>query len=129
MTRTGSTPPGRFATLTRYEDGSAMTRTVRPPRAARNTVTSADGTRIGYRTVGDGTGLILVGGALRTAEDYLPLAAALAERCAVHVVDRRGRGDSGPQDPDTACAPRSRTSSPSRRPPAPGGRSVIATEG
>lgn len=76
-----------------------MTRTVRPPRAARNTVTSADGTRIGYRTVGDGTGLILVGGALRTAEDYLPLAAAMAERCAVHVVDRRGRGDSGPQGP------------------------------
>ena len=25
-----------------------MTRTVRPPRAARNTVTSADGTRIGW---------------------------------------------------------------------------------
>jgi pimeloyl-ACP methyl ester carboxylesterase len=63
------------------------------------TAVSADGTRIGYRTLGRGPGVIVVGGSLRTAEDYLPLAAALAESCTVHVVDRRGRGTSGPQGP------------------------------
>ena len=66
---------------------------------ARSTVTSADGTRVGYQTVGDGPGLIVVGGALRAGDDYLPLARALAGRFAVHVVDRRGRGASGPQGP------------------------------
>ncbi len=60
---------------------------------------SADGTAIGYRTVGSGPGVVVVGGALRTAEDYLSLAATLAESCTVHVVDRRGRGASGPQGP------------------------------
>ena len=59
---------------------------------------SAAGT-IGYRTLGSGPGLVVVGGALRTAEDYLPLATTLAEFCTVHVVDRRGRGTSGPQGP------------------------------
>ncbi len=44
--------------------------------------------------------MIVVGGALRTARDYLPLAGALAHHaCTVHVVDRRGRGASGPQGP------------------------------
>jgi pimeloyl-ACP methyl ester carboxylesterase len=65
--------------------------------AVEHAVTAADGTRIGYRTLGRGPGLILVGGSLRIAEDYLPLAAALAGSFAVHVVDRRGRGASGPQ--------------------------------
>jgi pimeloyl-ACP methyl ester carboxylesterase len=60
---------------------------------------AADGTTIGYRTLGSGPGLVVVGGALRTAEDYLPLATTLAESCTVHVVDRRGRGASGPQGP------------------------------
>lgn len=69
-------------------------------RVSRSAVTSADGTRIGYRTVGDGDGLIVLGGALRSGEDYLPLARALADRFAVHLVDRRGRGTSGPQGPD-----------------------------
>jgi pimeloyl-ACP methyl ester carboxylesterase len=60
-------------------------------------VASADGTKIGYRTVGAGEPVVVVGGALGTAEDYMPLAAALAPRFAVHVIDRRGRGVSGPQ--------------------------------
>ncbi|MEU7871710.1 alpha/beta hydrolase [Dactylosporangium sp. NPDC049140] len=64
------------------------------------TVISADGTKIAYRTIGDGPGVIVVGGALRAAEDYLPLGRALARSCTVHVVDRRGRGASGPQGPD-----------------------------
>jgi pimeloyl-ACP methyl ester carboxylesterase len=68
------------------------------------TVTSADGTVIGYRTIGQGPALIVVGGAMRAAEDYLALARALAERYRVHVVDRRGRGLSGPQGPRYAIA-------------------------
>jgi pimeloyl-ACP methyl ester carboxylesterase len=64
------------------------------------TVTSADGTVIAYRTVGAGDGLVIVGGALRTADDYMPLADELSRRFEVHVVDRRGRGASGPQGSD-----------------------------
>jgi pimeloyl-ACP methyl ester carboxylesterase len=52
-------------------------------------VISADGTRIGYQTAGDGRPIIIIGGALRTGEDYLPLARELAESFAVHIVDRR----------------------------------------
>ncbi len=61
------------------------------------TVTSADGTSIGYRSTGEGQPVIVIGGALRTAEDYMPLATALARRFEVHVIDRRGRGGSGSQ--------------------------------
>ncbi|MBG0822614.1 alpha/beta hydrolase [Planomonospora sp. ID91781] len=76
-----------------------MNRSTRTPPARRYTVLSADGTPIGYRTMGDGPGLIVVGGALRTAEDYLPLASALARSFTVHLVERRGRGASGPLGP------------------------------
>ncbi len=61
---------------------------------------SADGTKIAYRTMGAGPGIIIVGGALRTSEDYLPLARTLANSCTVHLVDRRGRRASGPQGPE-----------------------------
>jgi pimeloyl-ACP methyl ester carboxylesterase len=44
--------------------------------------------------------VVVVGGALRTSRDYLPLAAVLARRFEVHVLDRRGRGASGPQSDD-----------------------------
>jgi pimeloyl-ACP methyl ester carboxylesterase len=69
---------------------------------SQSTVISADGTTIGYRTLGDGPGVIVVGGALRTSEDYLPFAYALGRSFTVHVVDRRGRGASGPQGPGYA---------------------------
>jgi pimeloyl-ACP methyl ester carboxylesterase len=58
--------------------------------------TSLDGTTIGYTSVGRGEPVLIVGGALRSAEDYMPLARELAGRFEVHVVDRRGRGLSGP---------------------------------
>jgi len=58
---------------------------------------SRDGTAIDYRTLGVGEGLVVLGGAWRTGHDYLAFAEALAPSCAVHVVDRRGRGGSGPQ--------------------------------
>ena len=59
--------------------------------ALHRTATSADGTQVAYRSVGAGSGLIVVGGAMRTAEDYLPLAHALARSFEVHVMERRGR--------------------------------------
>ncbi|MFI6865331.1 alpha/beta fold hydrolase [Nocardia sp. NPDC050406] len=50
--------------------------------------------------MGNGPGVIVVGGALSTAADYLPLASHLARSCTVHLVERRGRGASGPLGPD-----------------------------
>jgi pimeloyl-ACP methyl ester carboxylesterase len=64
-----------------------------------SSVRSADGTSIGYRSVGAGPGLIVVGGVLSSAASYLPLARRLADRFEVHVIDRRGRAGSGPQRP------------------------------
>jgi pimeloyl-ACP methyl ester carboxylesterase len=60
---------------------------------------SADGTTLSYVSVGDGPGLVLVGGVLSSAGTYLPLAEALAEHFTVHVMNRRGRPPSGPQGP------------------------------
>jgi pimeloyl-ACP methyl ester carboxylesterase len=62
-----------------------------------NTVAAQDGTPISYLTHGSGPGLVVIPGAARTARDYDRLAAALGERFTVHVIDRRGRGSSGPQ--------------------------------
>jgi pimeloyl-ACP methyl ester carboxylesterase len=60
-------------------------------------VRATDGTPIGYRSVGSGPGLVVVGGALRSAEDYRELGRHLAPHATVHLMDRRGRGASGPQ--------------------------------
>ena len=61
------------------------------------TVRSADGTPIGYRSLGSGPGLVVVGGALRSGQDYVELARHVAPHATVHLMDRRGRGSSGPQ--------------------------------
>lgn len=58
---------------------------------------SRDGTVIAYESLGQGPGLVIVGGALSTGSDYLPLARALAGEYEVHVMERRGRPGSGPQ--------------------------------
>lgn len=67
---------------------------------SRSETSSQDGTRICYLSAGSGPGLLLIPGALKTATDYAELARALAVRFTVHVVERRGRGGSGPQGPD-----------------------------
>jgi pimeloyl-ACP methyl ester carboxylesterase len=54
-------------------------------------VTSADGTRIGYRQIGHGPGVILVHGATGTAYNYEQLARAMASDFTVYLPDRRGR--------------------------------------
>lgn len=64
------------------------------------TVTSADGTTIRYTTLGTGEAVIVVGGVLSTARDYMGLGRVLAESFTVHVMNRRGRGASGSQGPN-----------------------------
>ena len=64
-----------------------------------STVTSADGTTIAYETLGSGAGLIVVGGVLSTARNYIDLGRELAGSFTVHLMERRGRGASGPQGP------------------------------
>jgi len=60
-------------------------------------VTSRDGTSIGYQRYGTrGSGLVLVQGTMGTAYNFVELAKQLADTFMVYVPDRRGRGMSGP---------------------------------
>ncbi|MEV7011832.1 alpha/beta hydrolase [Streptosporangium sp. NPDC051022] len=66
-------------------------------------VKSADGTVIGYETykgAGNDPGVVVVGGSMLSGRYYRDLATRLADPLTVHVVDRRGRGASGPQGRD-----------------------------
>lgn len=67
-------------------------------------VHSADGTAIGFHTLGAGSPLIVLGGALRAGRDYFQFAQSLSEQFTVHVIDRRGRGLSGPLGPEYSIA-------------------------
>jgi pimeloyl-ACP methyl ester carboxylesterase len=66
-------------------------------------VTSRDGTAIGYRQFGKGPGLVLVQGTMGTAQNFMELALALADKYTVYVPDRRGRGIS-PTEVKDYCA-------------------------
>ena len=59
-------------------------------------VTSKDGTTIGYRQLGQGPGLVVLHGAMESAQSHTQLAVALASSFTVYLPDRRGRGLSGP---------------------------------
>ncbi|HEX6872845.1 MAG TPA: alpha/beta hydrolase [Micromonosporaceae bacterium] len=65
------------------------------------TVSSADGTTIGYESVGRGPVVVLVDGAMcyRAFGPMRPLASLLAEHFTVYAYDRRGRGESGDTPP------------------------------
>jgi pimeloyl-ACP methyl ester carboxylesterase len=65
------------------------------------TITSADGTSIGFEQTGEGPALILIDGAMcyRAAGPMRPLAERLADHFTVYAYDRRGRGDSGDTQP------------------------------
>ncbi|MDD7796284.1 alpha/beta fold hydrolase [Clostridium sp. 'White wine YQ'] len=65
-----------------------------------STVVSEDGTKIGYRSFGEGPGLIVIHGALSSSAEFMEFAEALSASFTVHVLDRRGRGLSGPQGED-----------------------------
>lgn len=62
-----------------------------------NRVLSKDGTEIGYLSMGNGPAVIVLPGVLSMAVDYSAFARSLAERFTVHILERRGRGVSGPQ--------------------------------
>jgi pimeloyl-ACP methyl ester carboxylesterase len=59
-------------------------------------VTSHDGTTIGYRRFGKGPGLVLVHGSMSSGAHHVELARLLSDTFTVFVPDRRGRGLSGP---------------------------------
>ena len=59
-------------------------------------VISKDGTKIGYRQLGEGSGLILIHGPLSSSQNIMKLASELSRKFTVYVPDRRGRGLSGP---------------------------------
>jgi pimeloyl-ACP methyl ester carboxylesterase len=63
-------------------------------------VTSKDGTRIGYLRVGRGPAVVLLHGSNESARSHTQLALALADVFTVYLPDRRGRGLSGPHRPD-----------------------------
>ena len=65
--------------------------------SGRSFVTSADGTSIAIDSIGSGPGLVVLSGALCPPVRYRRFARQLATTYTVHVVHRRGRGDSGPQ--------------------------------
>jgi len=70
-------------------------------RDARTSIVhSEDGTVIAYHSLGQGPGLVVVGGVLFEGSDYMPLANALSGAFEVHVLERRGRAGSGPMQPD-----------------------------
>lgn len=56
------------------------------------TVTSKDGSIIGYKQAGKGPGLILVHGGMMASQNFTKLGALLADAFTVYIPDRRGRG-------------------------------------
>ncbi len=69
-------------------------------RYIKGAVVSKDGTTIGYRQLGRGPGLVVLHGAMESAQSHLQLAEALADSYTVYLPDRRGRGLSGPYGRD-----------------------------
>lgn len=67
-----------------------------PPAYTTGSVTSHDGTTIGYRQVGQGPGVVALHGGMQAAQNLMKLAEALSDAFTVYLPDRRGRGLSGP---------------------------------
>ena len=63
-------------------------------------VTSRDGTRIGYRKLGCGPGVVILHGSMESAHSHRRLAEGLADLFTVYLPDRRGHGQSGPAGGD-----------------------------
>src|ERR1700681_3269400 len=65
-------------------------------------VTSSDGTTIGYRQIGGGPGVVVLHGAMESAQSHMQLAEALAFSFTVHLPGRRRRVLSAPSGVDHA---------------------------
>jgi hypothetical protein len=70
------------------------------PDHSTRTLTSRDGTVIGYRQLGKGPGVVLLHGAGQSSQSFLTLARAMADQFTLYVPDRRGRDMSGPYSKD-----------------------------
>ncbi|MFZ0833372.1 MAG: alpha/beta hydrolase [Mycobacterium sp.] len=73
--------------------------TAKRPSYRKKSVTSGDGTTIGYRQFGHGPGVVLLHGGALASQHYMKLGYALADDFTVSIPDRRGRGMSGPYGP------------------------------
>jgi pimeloyl-ACP methyl ester carboxylesterase len=62
----------------------------------KGSVTSCDGTKIGYRQMGSGPGIILLHGGINASQHFMKLGTLLSDEFTVYIPDRRGRGMSGP---------------------------------
>lgn len=62
----------------------------------KSSVTSKDGTKIGYRQMGSGPGVIIMHGGANASQHYMDLGTLLSDNFTVYIPDRRGRGLSGP---------------------------------
>jgi pimeloyl-ACP methyl ester carboxylesterase len=65
----------------------------------KKSITSKDGTTIGFRQLGRGPGVVILHGGALASQHYMKLGTALAEEFTVYIPDRRGRGMSGPYGP------------------------------
>lgn len=74
----------------------SQTITVEKELATTGSVTSDDGTGIGFRRLGAGPAVVVLHGAMESGQSHLQLARALAPSHTVYLPDRRGRGLSGP---------------------------------
>src|SRR5258708_19462281 len=63
-------------------------------------VLSQDGAKMSYLSMGSGPSVLVIPGALYIAANYAAFAHALAEHFTVHIIERRGRGESSPQGDD-----------------------------
>jgi len=63
-------------------------------------VTSKDGTKIGYRQMGSGPGVIFLHGGVNASQHLMKLGKLLSDEFTVYIPDRRGRGLSGPVGED-----------------------------
>ena len=65
-----------------------------------SSVTSQDGTTIGYYQLGHGPGVVLLHGTMESAQSHMQLAEALADAFTVYLPERRGHNLSGPDSKD-----------------------------
>lgn len=61
-----------------------------------DSVTSEDGTVIGYRQMGSGPGIVLLHGGVNASQNLMKMGKLLSDEFTVYIPDRRGRGMSGP---------------------------------
>ena len=69
-------------------------------RYSTGSVVSKDGTVIGYRQLGHGPAVVVLHGAMESAQSHMQLAEALADSFTIYLPDRRGRGLRGPYRKD-----------------------------